>query len=332
MSVKSNIKLNSEKTKWSAEAPSNIALIKYMGKKDVKLNLPDNPSISYTLPHLLTRVEIELTDRGEDSWEPLKDEGYFELQLGLKESKRYLDHFRFLKEKFAVNKSFIVRSANNFPENCGLASSASSFAALSLCAAKAFSEIKNTPLPEMRDIANLSRQGSGSSCRSFMGPWCAWADDYIEEVIFPQKDLLHMVVMSDVERKKVSSSQAHKNVQTSLLYKGRVDRASLRMGLLMESMSANKWKEAFEICWNEFWDMHALFETSNPSFGYMNSGAMTILDHAKSIWRRIDDGPLVTMDAGPNVHLLFRKEQMSMAKSLKQKYTDLGFKVFADKI
>lgn len=324
--------VNKVRTKWRAEAPSNIALIKYMGKKDTALNLPDNPSISYTLPHLLTRVEIEMTDRYEDSWEPLKENGYFDLQLAQKESKRYLDHFRFLKEKFAIKKYFVVRSANNFPENCGLASSASSFAALTLCAAKAFSEINNTPLPETKDIATLSRKGSGSSCRSFLGPWCAWADDYVEEVVFPQKDLLHMVVMSDSERKKVSSSQAHKNVQTSLLYKGRNERASLRMGLLIDAMIDNNWKNAFEICWNEFWDMHALFETSTPSFGYMNSGAMTILDHAKSIWRRIGDGPLVTMDAGPNVHLLFRKEQMSMAKSLKQKYTDLGFKVFADKI
>ena len=68
-------------TKWTAEAPSNIALIKYMGKKNTELNLPDNPSISYTLPHLLTKVQIELTDYPEDSWEPLHDEKYFTFRL-----------------------------------------------------------------------------------------------------------------------------------------------------------------------------------------------------------------------------------------------------------
>lgn len=318
--------------KWSVEAPSNIALIKYMGKKDSDRNIPDNPSISYRLPHLLTRVELEMVDYTEDSWEPLNVEGYFKLQLGPKESKRYIDHFKFLKIKFDINKNFIIRSANNFPENCGLASSASSFAALTLCAVNAFSEINNRAVPSVNETASLSRQGSGSSCRSFMGPWCVWTDEEVSEIVFSQKNLLHMVVVADEARKKVSSPQAHKNVGTSLLYLGREERARIRMGLLVEAMSSKNWKNAFELCWAEFWDMHALFETSNPSFGYINDASMQILNHAKSSWRKIDDGPIITMDAGPNVHLLFRREQMSMAKDLKETYKRLGFKVYADKI
>ncbi|MGH1467519.1 MAG: diphosphomevalonate/mevalonate 3,5-bisphosphate decarboxylase family protein [Bdellovibrionales bacterium] len=320
------------KKKWSAEAPSNIALIKYMGKKNAEKNIPDNPSISYTLPHLLTKVELELVEHPEDSWEPLNQEGYFSLQLGPKETQRYLKHFKMIKEKFGIKQKFIVRSANNFPENCGLASSASSFAALTLCSVNAFSEINNTSVPEVNEIAALSRQGSGSSCRSLMKPWCVWAEETVSEIAFPQRNLLHMVVVADGARKKVSSSQAHKNVSSSLLYSGREERARIRMGLLVEALSSNNWKNAFELCWSEFWDMHALFETSNPSFGYMNEASMKVLHYAKSSWRKIDDGPIVTMDAGPNVHLLFRREQLSMAKDLKERYLDMGFKVYADKI
>jgi diphosphomevalonate decarboxylase len=318
--------------KWEATAPSNIALIKYMGKKDVSRNIPDNPSISYTLPHLLTKVEIEVSKGPVDSWEPLISDGYFKLELGPKESARYLDHLNFLKKEMGVESNFFVRSANNFPENCGLASSASSFAALTACAVKAFSEITKSEELSVDKIAGLSRQGSGSSCRSFMGPWCVWSEESVSEIAFPQKDLLHMVVVADGKRKKVSSSSAHKKVSSSLLYNGRVERACIRMGLLVESLSSNNWKNAFEICWSEFWDMHALFETSNPSFGYMTEGSMKVLSLAKYSWDKVNDGPLVTMDAGPNVHLLFRKEQLPMAKSLKEKYLDLGFKVYSDKI
>lgn len=321
-----------QNTKWEALAPSNIALIKYMGKKDESRNIPDNPSISYTLPHLLTKVEIEVSKGPVDSWEPLIADGYFKLELGAKESERYLNHLKFIKKEMGVEGNFIVRSANNFPENCGLASSASSFAALTSCAVKAFTEIKESDEMSISEIAGMSRQGSGSSCRSFMGPWCVWSEESVSEITFPQKDLLHMVVVADGARKKVSSSLAHKKVSTSLLYSGRVERACIRMGLLVESLSSDNWKNAFEICWNEFWDMHALFETANPSFGYMNDSSMKVLNLAKHSWDKIGDGPLVTMDAGPNVHLLFRKEQLPMATNLKEKYLDLGFKVYTDKI
>jgi len=318
------------KTKWSATAPSNIALIKYMGKKDVSKNLPDNPSISYTLPHLVTKVEIEKSDLSEDLWEPLLEQGFFDLKLGPKESQRYLQHFSFLKEQFEISGSFKIRSANNFPENCGLASSASSFAALTKASVEAFCNIKNSEMITTVQMANLSRMGSGSSCRSFIEPWCVWSDETVFKMDFPYKKLIHMVVMSDAERKKVSSSQAHKNVQTSLLYENREERATLRMGLLTHALGNQNWKQAFELCWAEFWDMHALFETANPSFGYMNESTFAVLRFAKAIWRQIDDGPLVTMDAGPNVHLLFRPEHTEMAKSLKLKCEERGLKVFSE--
>jgi len=316
--------------KWSATAPSNIALIKYMGKKDVSKNLPDNPSLSYTLPHLVTKVEIEKSDLDEDVWEPLKEEGFFELRLGPNEAERYLKHFQFLKKKFEISGFYKVRSANNFPENCGLASSASSFAALTKTAAVAFCDMTDRELLSPEEMGGLSRLGSGSSCRSFLEPWCVWSDETVFKMDFPYKKLIHMVVMSDAERKKVSSSQAHKNVQSSLLYEGREERATLRMGLLTQALGNQNWKQAYELCWAEFWDMHALFETSSPSFGYMNGGTFSVLKFAKAIWRQIDDGPLVTMDAGPNVHLLFRPEQAEMAKSLKAKCEALNLKVYSE--
>ena len=314
---------------WQSEAPSNIALIKYMGKKSPEENIPDNPSLSYTLPHLLTCVELELSDDYEDLWEPLHKEGYIAPLLGPKESLRFLNHLQKLKDKFEVKEHFIVRSANSFPQNCGLASSASSFAALTKVCVQAFCELTKRPPLDAIEQASLSRCGSGSSCRSFMEPWCMWSEDHITKVNFPYSKLLHMVVVAHEKKKRVSSSDAHKRVILSLLYRGRIERATVRLGLLVEAMNLKNWMKAYELCWAEFWDMHALFETSQPSFGYMTQKTFEILHHAKSIWTRISDGPIVTMDAGPNVHLLFRPEQTLMAQNLKEKYVNQGHSIYS---
>ena len=55
--------------------------------------------------------------------------------------------------------------------------------------------------------------------------------------------------------------------------------------------------------------MHALFETAMPSFGYMSSGSLSVLKQLRDFWNVEGDGPLVTMDAGPNVHCLLRTHQ-----------------------
>src|SRR4051812_32507033 len=116
--------------KWQASAPSNIALIKYMGKTADGTNTGTNPSLSMTLPHLLSHVEIE-DGAEQDSWESLDGN----LKLSETGRAKFLKHLLFLKEQYQVtDRFFTVRSKNDFPSDCGIASSASSFAALTKCA------------------------------------------------------------------------------------------------------------------------------------------------------------------------------------------------------
>ena len=113
---------------WSGTKPSNIALIKYMGKTDAAFNKPSNGSLSWTLSHLTTHVTLSLSKKSEDTWSPLQTDFPFEMSsTGL---KKYLDHLKRIKELFSVQENFEVKSGNNFPADCGIASSASSFAAL----------------------------------------------------------------------------------------------------------------------------------------------------------------------------------------------------------
>lgn len=308
------VKENNNKMIWEGSAPSNIALIKYMGKLDFEKNIPSNPSFSYTLGQLRTFVQIEKQTNTQDSWEPLKKDGS-KVDLSEKGQKRFLSHFAKLKSAFDVKDNFIIRSANNFPSDSGLASSASSFAALTLTAAKAFTALgyKNTSGLELYE---LSREGSGSSCRSFFDVWAMWNGTKVSAVELKIQSLEHQVVLVDSLKKEVSSGDAHKRVETSLLNCGRGDRARLRLENLIKAFETDDWTSAYEIIWAEFWDMHALFETSHPAFRYMSSKSLEALNFISQFWKFHKDGPLVTMDAGPNIHLLWREDQ----KSLKEKF------------
>ena len=282
-----------------------------------------NSSVSYTLEHLRTFVEMEPLPLGScDSWEPLEIAGRANVQISKMGQERFLKHLQFLKKTWGYEGYLKVRSNNNFPSDCGLASSASSFAALTHCTFLAIRDLKtagekNQKLDLTSEmLADLSRQGSGSSCRSFFSPWGLWDEKGAREIDLPFKKLHHQVVVVNDKIKRVSSSEAHKRISTSLLSEGRVARAEIRLANLKESMERLDWKGSFEIIWSEFWDMHALFETSRPSFGYMSQGSLKVLDVVKDVWQSKDDGPWVTMDAGPNVHLLYREDQISLAKQI----------------
>lgn len=305
---------------WLAQAPANIALIKYMGKRDEKSNLPDNASLSYTLNNLLSTVQLEQVDAGKDSWEPLPQPGTLPLPLSAAGQARFLAHLQTIKARFGYEGSFILRSCNNFPHSSGLASSASSFAALTLCAAKALSELTQKPLPSIEEQAGWSRQGSGSSCRSFYDPWVLWQGDTVKPVAFPYQQLLHQVIVISNQEKEVSSSLAHKRVRTSPHYEGRSEKAETHLESLMRALTNQNWSEAYALCWQEFQDMHELFHTCEEPFSYMTNETRTVLEQLRAVWDKEGDGPLITMDAGPNIHLLYRPDQAACAQRFKQDY------------
>jgi mevalonate pyrophosphate decarboxylase len=123
------------------------------------------------------------------------------------------------------SKKWIIRSANSFPSSSGIASSASSFAALTLASAAAlardFNAFENLwkHHPEFRRaLSGLSRQGSGSSCRSFEGPWVFWEGERTSTVPSGLPPLAHFVILIERGEKAVASSEAHLTVRTSPLW------------------------------------------------------------------------------------------------------------------
>lgn len=309
---------------WKAAAPSNIALIKYMGKLDFTKNIPSNSSLSYTLQDLKTFVEIERTDATEDQWLPLVQMGCLSPIFSSQGQQRFLTFFKKLKDVYHVKENFIIKSANNFPSDSGMASSASSFAALTMAASDAFESLgyKNR---SGQKLYQLSREGSGSSCRSFFSPWAVWKGIEVFKPEIKIQKLLHDVVLVDAKIKEVSSGEAHKRVETSPHNKGRAERAEARLKDLIAAFNEDNWKGAYNIVWDEFMDMHDLFETSEPLFCYRTAKSYSALQMIREFWQGKNDGPLVTMDAGPNIHLLWREDQQLLRDQLHTNLNDKGF-------
>jgi diphosphomevalonate decarboxylase len=306
--------------KWLADAPSNIALIKYMGRKNDESKIPANSSLSYTLPHLKSFVELELLPQGISQWEPLALNDANPINLSEAAQQRFLNHLNKILRIFFEDTplpAFIARSANNFPLGVGLASSASSFAALTVAAARAASALTQKPELPLENIMALSREGSGSSCRSFYDGWVLWENERVKKMHYPAyTDLIHQVILLETKEKEVPSSQAHQRVKTSPFYEKRHERATDHLNHFMKALENENWARLYQIAWDEFNDMHQLFETAVPAFSYHNQNSRILLNKLRAYWDKKGDGPLITMDAGPNIHLLYRSNQQDIQQDI----------------
>ena len=344
---------------WEAKAPSNIALIKYMGKANKKSidsnqwpntnlfkllqknhkedlyfqNLSLNPSLSYTLNHFITKVRIE--ESNQEAWSvfkknPFQDEKLYnsskkiniETRISDQAQKKFLDFFQFLKKVFSISGNYTIYSQNNFPMSAGSASSASSFSALTLAVYKLAKQQSDLKELTTQDLAHLSRIGSGSSCRSFFSPFCLWTDQRVEVFKNSWKSFFHQLVIVDLQAKKISSTQAHQMVRTSPHFKMRAERAEKRLQSLSEALNQKSWQKCFTICYEEFLDLHSLFETAKTPFKYKTNLSEKVLSCVNDYWKKNKDGPLMTMDAGANVHLLYRLDQKDQSEKIKNLLSD----------
>ena len=275
---------------WCVRAPSNIAWIKYMGKVDATTNVPCNSSLSYTIMRYQSDVRVSLRSEGPDDWQPLEPS----FSLTAKEQQRFLSHAAWLKEQLGLDASLQITSGNNFAKNCGMASSAASFAALTVAIVAASG--RTVPYEQM---AMWARSGSGSACRSFYAPWVLWSPTELKMLSLPSS-FTHQALIISMDKKSVSSSEAHLRVLETGAFADRMARAEARLLQLVAALHARSWSVVYRLVWDEFMDMHDLF--SSAGFSYWSpktEGALALIDRH---WQKYGMGPIVTMDAGPNIH------------------------------
>ena len=312
----SNLVIEGE-TKWIA--PSNIALVKYWGKKSIQL--PKNPSISFTLSNCVTETSVIYTPKKRKK-EFVDYDFFFEGKTMEEFDKKIQLFFKRIYQyvPWIKNYSFIINSNNSFPHSSGIASSASSMASLSLC----LMDIERILFPEMElDYFNnkasfLSRLGSGSASRSIKGPICIWgsslsfknsndyyATEFGENIHNVFKSYKDTILIIDDKKKKVSSSKGHDLMKNNPFSKQRINQSNNNIDLLISILKSGDLDSFIKIVELEALTLHALMMTSNPSYILINPETLNVINKIID-YRESTKTPICfTLDAGPNIHLLY---------------------------
>ncbi|WP_245531784.1 hypothetical protein [Anaerophaga thermohalophila] len=154
-------------TTW--KSPSNLAIVKYWGKKDFQE--PVNPSVSFSLSRACTKTTVSLAPKEGSGFTfclDNREEPGFRPKI-----QKFLDHVRAripLIENYHIN----IFSTNTFPHSSGIASSASAMSALALCLADLQQQVSDRHYLNIREVSSLARMGSGSAARSVYGGWSIW--------------------------------------------------------------------------------------------------------------------------------------------------------------
>ena len=311
----------------SCQSPSNIALVKYWGKRDVQI--PENTSISFTLNTCKTTTnlnfkrkikssetfdfEIYLDNKREHSFEP-KIAKFFE---------RIEDYIPFLKAY-----TFKIETSNSFPHSSGIASSASGMSALAFCLIEMEKQMTSPASSNSNDYYSkkasfLSRLGSGSASRSLEGPMMIWgkhesiensSDDYAikhSQIHTIFKDYQDTILLVDKGEKQVSSTVGHGLMHGHPFAKERFVQAQENMVKMLEILKAGDLSNFINLVESDALTLHAMMMTSNPYFILMKPNTLEIINSIWAFRKRTNLNLCFTLDAGANVHLLYPKAETS---------------------
>jgi len=298
--------------KATAEAPSNLAFVKYWGKKDSALRIPTNNSISMNLSNArtITRVQFD-PSMAEDQVilqgsEQVPGPGYVD------RVSRHLDRVR---QMAGVSTRAVVTTENTFPESVGIASSASGFAALSVAAAAAL----GMDLSE-KELSILARLGSGSACRSIPAGFVEWEagvdsdSSFAKQVAPPDHwDVSIVTVIVTRVSKKISSSVGHQLATASPFFETRLQTLDQRLEIVRRAILERDFERFGREIEREAISLHMIAMTAPFEGETWSSGAYYWTPETMELilavqdWRAKGLETYFTLDAGPTVHLLCRR-------------------------
>ncbi|KAJ9540230.1 hypothetical protein OSB04_026736, partial [Centaurea solstitialis] len=304
--------MGGEPAKWvsmvTARTPTNIAVIKYWGKRDETLILPINDSISVTLDpnHLCTTTTVSVSPSFDQDrmWLNGKE---ISLQGGrfqscLREIRARAQDVEDEKKGIKIKKEdwknlhLHIASYNNFPTAAGLASSAAGLACL------VFSLAKLMNLKEDNSqLSAIARQGSGSACRSLYGGFVKWdmgrEDNGSDSLAIQLADEKHwdelviiIAVVSARQKETSSTSGMRDTVETSALIQHRAKEVVPKRIIQMED---------------------AIQKRDFPSFARLACTDSNQIISCVEKWNRAEGTPQVayTFDAGPNAVMIARNRK-----------------------
>lgn len=311
-----------ERVSFTWRSPSNIALVKYWGKSDPQI--PKNASISFTLKNSYSETKVDFQKKNDDQSVTFdfifegakKDE--FKPKIA-KFFERILPYCPYLKAYHLT-----ISSENSFPHSSGIASSASSMSALSLCVLSLEKALVETMSDSefKRKASFLARLGSGSASRSIEGPLVVWG---VHPAIEGSSDLFGVqfkeevhpnfsaycdtILLVDKGVKQVSSTVGHQLMHNHPFAVQRFHQANENISRMAAILKEGDYKSFIALVESEALTLHAMMMTSDPYFILMKPNTLEIIN---KIWQYRDENQsniCFTLDAGANVHVLYPKAE-----------------------
>lgn len=310
-----NNAIDSGKVKWSS--PSNIALVKYWGKREHQI--PENPSISFTLSHCKTITQVTYTKKDTSD---VSFDVFFEGQKNAAFKPKIQTFFKRIEAyvPFLKDYHFKIETSNTFPHSSGIASSASGMSALALCLMSIEEELTNTKHASHYFNAKasfLARLGSGSACRSIEGELVVWGQNKSTESsdlygikfngeVHPNfKNYQDTILLVDKGEKQVSSTVGHQLMFGHPFAHQRFEQAHENLAKLKAILASGDQKAFINIIESEALTLHAMMMTSMPYFILMKPNTLQIINKIWNYRNENDSNVCFTLDAGANVHLLY---------------------------
>ncbi len=312
--------LNNGTVKW--QSPSNIALVKYWGKRGKQL--PQNPSVSFTLSNCRTETAV--------TYEP-SDAFGLDFRFDGKEAPEFQSKIQdFLTAHLecfpSLNRLHLqIDSHNTFPHSSGIASSASSMSALVMCLLDIERMAREEQDIDMKQASSLSRLASGSACRSLFPKMALWGstdalkgstDEYavsLEQEIHPVfKNYRDSILIVSDAKKAVSSRAGHALMDSNPYAETRYMVAKRNIKDLLTALRMGDLERFIQITESEAMQLHALMMCSEPSFILMKPNTLRIINNLHEFRKETDIPVCFTLDAGPNVHVLYPDQHAEMVE------------------
>ena len=297
------------------QSPSNIALVKYWGKKNGQM--PATPSLSMTLDRAFTQTRVDVkTDQPVKGLVSLNGEPDHPFLPKMKQFLQWMGSEIPLLNQLTLS----CTTLNSFPHSTGIASSASGISAFTLCLLSVADHVLHTEIPgeELIHMASYAaRMGSGSACRSLYGGFTVWGEassvpGSSDEFAIPVAGLVHpdMLLLKDAilvvsaNPKSLPSTSGHRTMNGHPFFDGRIGQANQNLAEAMHALSDNDFELLSSIAEYEALTLHALIMSANPGTLLMKPATVEVI-HRVSDARKSGLPLFFTLDAGANVHVMY---------------------------
>ena len=317
-----------EQGSYTWKTPSNIALVKYWGKRDPQL--PENPSISFTLNNCHTITTLAFQKK-----EVLDDKFSFDIIFEGEKKEAFKPKIQKFFERIEVYMPFLkayhftISSENSFPHSSGIASSASGMSALAMCLISLEKDLAtNTEEYFYKKASFLARLGSGSACRSVKGELVVWGEHdeipgssdlfgvpFSDEVASVFQNYQDTILLVDKGEKQVSSTVGHELMYGHPFAKQRFEQAGENISKIKTFLKEGNVSKFIALVESEALTLHAMMMTSQPYFILMKPNTLEVINKIWKYRAENDSNICFTLDAGANVHVLYPFDEKERVQS-----------------